>query len=1165
MAITSSDIKLMQSERLTEDSDGGGQMTGLPVIDGDINNLFEDISRIDRTYGDVSLRKTFLKVDTATADLYLDAHAILSAQPADPKVTGLLFTTEDFYDERASARQRIESFVIKGPQLYFHLRGTQLSGQKTIICYLSTLSNLKAPEPGDTFLLEIGENPETQQFIKVVNVITTSETFIYFNSDGEPGSFTARQFVMELSSELRRDYPAQDPHPAPNNQTKIYSTQSSSSAKYYGTTNLAAPATSGTTSILVNDTFAAIIPTASTETAIIDQRPGGYVSQIVPSGADDIAINVNIANGATSTLPSSIVPGSISFAVGGATYTDKAGAFVDDALTPGQLDGSTVNYATGVVTWASSISANNVSFNYRPGATRDQVPNTGKIAIEDSNRSFNYVLGLDPFPSPLTFNASYQYLGKWYEVFDDGTGLLVGDGSGQINYNTGSVILTLLAQPDSGSVLFYRWTEPQMYTQAADVAYAGNPGVTLQLTHGQVLPGTVTIQWVVGGVSKSATDTGGTGAISGDATGTINYANGRISLISSTVPDTNWQVNYTRKNEGILSAVNAVPNNATRANISLSTAANIQPGSVSFTLRKSFRREVYNESNLLIGSNYTHQSYEIIDNGSGQLVDMRRLVQVGTINYASGNITVVGTNFLQAYSYKQAVRLTQATVGAETVNKANFLEIAITEEIVAHNATVEYQLAAGAESAESQSIAATSPPWRFSLVPRGPITPGSTVLQIDGQLWFDNGAGVLWRNYNTTNGVGLAAGSIDYTTGRVIINYYAGRPTTAVVNTLACLVGDEWAPIKSASFRTVGAPLRPNGFTVRANNFETDALINGAADVEGDISGDGITGKVDLQDGVTDIVFPVPVISSTLFYNSVSYKQIPLDPEILGLDPVRLPSDGRVPILRDADILVITHTQKDLVNAPAAGLVVDAGRDRLHDAWFEDSLGTRLDPAQYVLNKETGIATLATPFVAQDAESNALVGDLFYVHRIDDMALCTEARIDGTLQLAQPLYHDFPAGETWVASAVYLGNLRARVKDWASYVSDPGYDGTGVTNNAQYNLIAYPIAIDNRGSVPDRWKIVFSSTTAFSLFSENRGLVGTGSTAADFSPTNAQTGTPYFTIKTEGWGAGWQTGNTVRFDTDAAAAPLWLIRTVLPGQATVDDDQLNIELRGDHN
>ena len=55
----------------------------------------------------------------------------------------------------------------------------------------------------------------------------------------------------------------------------------------------------------------------------------------------------------------------------------------------------------------------------------------------------------------------------------------------------------------------------------------------------------------------------------------------------------------------------------------------------------------------------------------------------------------------------------------------------------------------------------------------------------------------------------------------------------------------------------------------------------------------------------------------------------------------------------------------------------------------------------YVLDKEAGTATLANPFTAQAEGGDPLVGDLYFVHRIDDMALCTEARIDGTLQLAQ--------------------------------------------------------------------------------------------------------------------------------------------------------------------
>ncbi len=489
-----------------------------------------------------------------------------------------------------------------------------------------------------------------------------------------------------------------------------------------------------------------------------------------------------------------------------------------------------------------------------------------------------------------------------------------------------------------------------------------------------------------------------------------------------------------------------------------------------------------------------------------------------------------------------------------------------TEEIRSHDVDVGYQLAVGTEVTAQELFAGTDQDWRFYITESSPIVPGSVVLSIDGELWFDDGEGRLLRNYSTSTGTGTALGTISYTSGLVTISSYSGRPVSATVTPISILIGDDWSVTRGATFRTAAAPLRPNGFTVRANNFATGEQYNGEADNQGVVTGDGITGEVTLKDGIVEIQFPVPVTAESLYYNAVSFKQIPLDPAILGLDPVRLPADGRVPILRDADILVLTHTQKDLIASPAADLVVNAGRDLLHDAWIEDDAGTRLDPAMYVLDKAAGTATLANPFTAQDADSNALSGDLHFVHRIDDMALCTEARIDGTLQLAQPLYHDFPADDTWVASAVYLGDLRARVRNWVSYTVDPGdYDGTGQETTANYNLIAYPVAIDNRGSVPERWKIKFTSTTAFELYGEERGLVATGSTAADFSPVNPQTGTPYFTIQSDGWGSGWSVGNTARFDTDAAAAPLWMIRTVLPGQATVDDDQLKIELRGDHN
>ncbi len=60
MAIINSDVKLFESQRLTDEEDGGGRVTGNEVIDGNINNLFQYISRIDRKIGDVALRKAFI-------------------------------------------------------------------------------------------------------------------------------------------------------------------------------------------------------------------------------------------------------------------------------------------------------------------------------------------------------------------------------------------------------------------------------------------------------------------------------------------------------------------------------------------------------------------------------------------------------------------------------------------------------------------------------------------------------------------------------------------------------------------------------------------------------------------------------------------------------------------------------------------------------------------------------------------------------------------------------------------------------------------------------------------------------------------------------------------------------------------------------------------------
>ncbi len=64
MAIETKDLVLYKSERLTDTDDGGGKYSGQVIVDGQSNNLFNDVSEMDRTMGDVSMRKIFPAVIT---------------------------------------------------------------------------------------------------------------------------------------------------------------------------------------------------------------------------------------------------------------------------------------------------------------------------------------------------------------------------------------------------------------------------------------------------------------------------------------------------------------------------------------------------------------------------------------------------------------------------------------------------------------------------------------------------------------------------------------------------------------------------------------------------------------------------------------------------------------------------------------------------------------------------------------------------------------------------------------------------------------------------------------------------------------------------------------------------------------------------------------------
>ncbi len=86
MAIYKENIKLFASQRLTDEDDGGGRATGNVVTDGQVNNLFRDISRIERTVGDVAMRKGLWGAAPITLILTLGSHAIFTQAPEEERV-----------------------------------------------------------------------------------------------------------------------------------------------------------------------------------------------------------------------------------------------------------------------------------------------------------------------------------------------------------------------------------------------------------------------------------------------------------------------------------------------------------------------------------------------------------------------------------------------------------------------------------------------------------------------------------------------------------------------------------------------------------------------------------------------------------------------------------------------------------------------------------------------------------------------------------------------------------------------------------------------------------------------------------------------------------------------------------------------------------------------
>lgn len=1185
MAIQEGDIKLLSSRILDDVPEGGGRSTSIEIVDGASNSIFPDISELDRAYGRVSLRKVFIAVDTPDTDAYYGANVIIADNPDDPNVSCTLFTTNDGFDTRAQAQSNLEAYVVSGPLAFMRLYGDQLIGQKVILAYQREETPL--PQVGEVYAISVETGIPYVQYLRITKVDSYVATFTDGNVD-----FVRRVLTLQVSDPLRQTFKGEEPKRSISdsdnlNVARVRRTSVADSARYYGTTPLSVAANVGDFTVRTNSVFTQLVPSSTQETPILLADTSGKT--LVTKAGDALTYPANVwPSGALNKLfiPGTIVPGSLVLTSGlTGTYWPKTDDSRGNIVLP---DGVTVvgliDYANGSITpdttkaaaWAGALPTVTVT----PGAQFGQPAFTDFLDITLSNRGSVYVKTLVPAPAPGTLFIDFMVLGKWYRLYDDGNGRLRGDdagvGTGTVNYVNGGLVVTLGAIPDVDSTIIYSWgssVDNQIRTSQNTNVFSL---VRIPETN-SIRPGTFTVKYTKGGVQKTLTDSAVLGQLAGDGeTGLIEYStkynvyaqNGihytsQVTIYGPRDPGTPIEVSYQNDISSYSTNTGFFNSSSDRKSVSGTVGQPIRASSFSADLNVKVPM-VDNSS----GRQFTGDVVvSIKDDGHGLLFLNSQYTnrdQVGTIDYATGNFTFGNVKaYINTAQFEDKPRLGVGGTGLNT----GFDKVYTGSKLQAYDATLDPIVSltyrwAQATASTTSILGSYTPPLTFALIPglQEELVPGSLQFQLVGAdgtrtKYVERGS-TLYRDPSYANGAGTSVGSVDFVNAFVTLDTWPAALSDTPINLQSCLTTRPGRTLREVTFRTAGAPIRVASLFIQAVDID-GATLTGTAANDGNIAGSGAYGRVNSITGVVHAEFTNSVSPSSVRYNAVVQTTLPLDAGILGLDPVRLPQDGRVPIFRAGGAVVIHHTKSRAPSNVSNGQTINLGRTRLSRIRVVGNDGkvintgytTDLDAGTITFNNVSGYAQPVTIY-----------------DRIEDLALLGDVQISGYLTITRPLTHDYPLGSL-VSSTLIIGDMRARVpilfdqETWIDNLWQDSLNGSPATGT--YNDVLAPITVKNNGAITERWVIQFTTNINFNIIGEHVGVIGTGTTSLDTTPLNPANGQPYFVIPAIGWGSGWAAGNILRFNTIGALFPAWIARTIQQGQATSQTDSFTILIRGD--
>ncbi len=295
---------------------------------------------------------------------------------------------------------------------------------------------------------------------------------------------------------------------------------------------------------------------------------------------------------------------------------------------------------------------------------------------------------------------------------------------------------------------------------------------------------------------------------------------------------------------------------------------------------------------------------------------------------------------------------------------------------------------------------------------------------------------------------------------------------------------------------------------------------------------------------------PSTVTVSSLNVKLVPYVSGAYPTAVRGFPPAALEyADGEVQVIREGDAVTLWHETTTSAATATNGGTVNVGRTNLEQLAVVGANGVEI--ARFMVNGPNPTPTsgaMTANLAAGTVTFSSVTGfsqPVTVRHRIAHRSAVSSIS-SLVVTLANVLTRDFPAGSV-LSSHLPLGDVQARVSNvfaqqsWTRVFSD-----SLIGNPVTLPYTGTP-ATTNQGAETDRWAIVFTTGNTFACYSEALGLVATGNTATNFSPINPVTGAPFFTLLAASWASSLLVGSVLRFNTQAAALPVWVSRCTVPG------------------